>query len=163
MIRLRFEQPAEKAINLGWEHGNWFDYWSFVHLLTGLLLGLIAYYLELRFFQAAVVVLLLLTFYEWFEMMIDKNESIYNQLADIIVGWGGFALSYVVASWMTFPVSIVFWVSGVLLVLIIALDYFGIRDYLKRQPHQRGYHYVDVPLSAVGFAIVVLLLITWLR
>jgi hypothetical protein len=82
-----------------WREGVWLDLWSVVHVLTGVLLGLGWYIVNVRMAQigaptAAMITFVLLVVYEYFEFAVDIQEAITNRYADVIVGMAGYFLAF---------------------------------------------------------------------
>jgi hypothetical protein len=78
---------------MGWSHGEYLDYWSFVHFLTGVTLGIFAILVSSQYFLSFIFIIILLIFYEWIEMLVKVAEGFKNMFLDIIVGGLGSALS----------------------------------------------------------------------
>ncbi len=131
MKRRFFEPRAPRAINFGWDHGRYADYWSAIHLLTGLLLGGIWMLAGLSLSTALVISVLLASLYEGLEVALGVSEDVQNVLTDIVLVAIGAPLAF-----FLFPV---FGFAGTNLVLalcvVVAIDLFLLRKgwngYLK--------------------------------
>src|SRR3989344_9384190 len=72
---------------------EFFDLWSIVHLLSGILLGAVLFWLNIKFLPALVIAVLLFVGWEWFESAVKIIEKWPNVLSDIIFGLAGFFIS----------------------------------------------------------------------
>ena len=86
MFRLRFERQAEKWVNFGWDHGRFGDYWSFVHLLTGIGAGIFISLADFPLLPSLIATIVLMVAYEIAEMPAGIIEDKENSLTDIIIG-----------------------------------------------------------------------------
>ncbi len=88
-----FESRAKKNFNPSWSHGRYVDYWSFVHLLTGAIFGMIAMLISLPATISFVAILVGLCLYEGAEILAGVSEDIENVLSDIVIGSVGAAIT----------------------------------------------------------------------
>ncbi len=75
-----------------WDHGKYFDMWSIVHFLSGVLLAAVLFYWRIDFVWSLIIALVLMIFWEVFEAVIDIIEEWPNIISDIIIGLAGFLL-----------------------------------------------------------------------
>lgn len=85
MERHFFESQASKFFNLGWEHGRYADYWSAVHVLTGLLLGALGLFFGFSLPETFITSAILAVLYECVEAALKVAEDIQNVLTDIVL------------------------------------------------------------------------------
>lgn len=77
-----------------WREGKWLDLWSVVHVLSGLLLGFFLYLFRVDAMYGLVFVVVLLSVYELFELLVDIYEAPTNRIMDIAVGMLGYILAF---------------------------------------------------------------------
>ncbi len=77
-----------------WVKKKYLDCWSINHFLSGCILAAISSIIQLSLLKSAVIVLVLLIFYELFEISRKIREPIINRTFDVIVGMFGFSLVY---------------------------------------------------------------------
>ena|SRR3989344_2277427 len=112
-----------------WKHGKYLDLWSFVHFLSGFVLGGLFYWLGFGFLWAFIYSALLLILWEVFEFFIKIIEPSVNVTVDIVIGLVGFFL----AAWFYFlktGFDLPIYLGGVGLTLLLSL--WGFLDFLKR-------------------------------
>lgn len=83
----------EQAINFGWSHGRYLDYWSVVHFLTGAILGIGAIIFFNNHLLTFVVIIILLSLYEGVEILARVAEGFENMFLDVVIGSIGAALA----------------------------------------------------------------------
>lgn len=76
-----------------WKHRHYLDLWSFVHLLSGMLLGAGCVFLALGFMHAFLLSSALLIAWEILEWLVGISETAGNIFLDIAIGIGGFLLA----------------------------------------------------------------------
>ena len=146
MITLHFEKQPKKAVSHTFQRGKYADLWSIVHINTGLMLGIVAVFLHLPLPSTAIVIFIILTLYEGFEMYTNTIESITNSASDIIIAFIAFLVSYY--TFLTLQVSN----SGLIIAftllafISITLDYLGWRSYLRKRLHEKR-EFIVVTLS----------------
>ncbi|VAW32976.1 hypothetical protein MNBD_CPR01-385 [hydrothermal vent metagenome] len=132
-MRRIFEQRASEIIHFGWEHGRFFDYWSFIHFLTGTLLGIIAVNIGIAPWTTLLCVAGIATLYEVLEIMLHVSEDAENVLFDIILTTAG-AVFIQYSIDMTTSINIIWIFIGIGLIDLFLLS-LGWRHYLKKKLH----------------------------
>lgn len=115
-----------------WSHGEYLDYWSFVHLLSGIILGIFATIVSTQYFLSFVFIVILLIFYEWLEILVKVSEGFKNILLDIVVGGLGSALAIFLLPLIFSPKNI-FGVLSLSIILNLMLVYSGWNNFLHRK------------------------------
>lgn len=115
-----------------WRHGRYIDLWSFVHLLSGVLLAVGFYGLGFGFEATLTFSLILLIAWEVFEWAIRIIEPTPNVLIDILIGAVGLGFGMWWHYGLEEPFSSFAFI--VLLVLTLGLSLWGFIDF-----HFRGY------------------------
>ncbi|HQU08181.1 MAG: hypothetical protein B7X04_03890 [Parcubacteria group bacterium 21-54-25] len=132
-MRRLFEPPAPRLIEPSWNHGRFLDLWSFIHLLTGALLGLAAWWLGIPLARTFLIVVGLATLYEVIEILLQVSEDAENVLTDIIVTSLGSALAWWLASTAHPGTVTAAWTFASIVVLDAFLFSLGWRHYLKKK------------------------------
>lgn len=107
-----------KLLELVWRDKNvFFDMWSFVHLLWGIIFG----YVLVHFFDFSLLISFLLAFFamvlwESFEFAVGIKETWLNISSDLIIGPIGFLFGYMVLIEAPYHFQIF---SGILFVVCI--------------------------------------------
>lgn len=127
-----FERSAKNFFHLGWGHGRYFDFWSFVHILTGVILGLGALIFSLRPGAALIAIAVALTLYEGLEIASHVAEDLQNVVSDIVLGTLSAAL---VIYWLGNIISYnsLFLVLAAAIAVNLLLLRRGWHNYLKRK------------------------------
>ncbi|PIR82298.1 hypothetical protein COU20_03130 [Candidatus Kaiserbacteria bacterium CG10_big_fil_rev_8_21_14_0_10_59_10] len=99
-----------------WREGKYLDLWSVPHLLSGVALGLAAFFVGFNPVPTFIIALLLLVGYEMFEAIAKIEETPINRTLDVVVGMASFTLAYYLAP--LFPPLQV----GIALVMVTAVD-----------------------------------------
>lgn len=115
-----------------WSHGEYLDYWSFVHLLSGIILGIFATIVSTQYFLSFVFIVILLIFYEWLEILVKVSEGFKNILLDIVVGGLGSALAIFLLPLIFSPKNIL-GVLSLSIILNLMLVYSGWNNFLHRK------------------------------
>ena len=131
-MSLKFEPKAKYIFNFGWEHGRYGDYWSFVHVLTGIIFGIGATYFQFEFWWSFWIVLALLTIYEAWEFFAGIVEDFENALTDIVVGQIGFLAGFIYVEQYADPRLVAYVFSEVCVLALLMLS-IGYRKFLKRR------------------------------
>ncbi len=76
-----------------WREGKWIDLWSVVHFLSGASLGFAIHFLGFDGLSAAVIALLLMIVYEFWEAAVKIKEYGSNRFADVIIGMASFSIA----------------------------------------------------------------------
>lgn len=113
-----------------WKHGTYVDLWSVPHLLTGVALGMGAYWIGFSFIEATVYVLLLLVAWEGYEFVIGILENAENVVLDIVIGMLGFAGAAVWHYGMGKPFSLELF--AVVTTVLVAFAVWGFGDFLRK-------------------------------
>ena len=116
----------------GWSHGEYLDYWSFVHLLSGIILGIFVTIISTQYFLSFVFIVILLIFYEWLEILVKVSEGFKNILLDIVVGGLGSALAIFLLPLIFSPKNIL-GVLSLSIILNLMLVYGGWNNFLHRK------------------------------
>lgn len=132
-MRRLFEAPAPRLVEFSWNHGRFLDFWSVVHVLTGVLLGLVMWALALPFARGALVIAGLATLYEVFEIWLQISEDAENVLSDIIVTTLGGTLAWHFAQASALGFTKGLWAFAVLGIADLFLFSLGWRHYLKKK------------------------------
>ena len=132
-MKLTFEKRAPQAIRLTWGHGRYLDPWSFLHLLTGVLLGILWLWFEVSLWEALATTALLAVLYEGFEMWLEIIEDWQNSLLDVVVAVAGTWLAYFALSSATPALQT--WSFIGLGLLALVLLYSGWRYHHIHHPH----------------------------
>ncbi len=155
----------KKFFNAGWSHGKYFDYWSFVHFLTGVILGIGAIIVSAHNFLSFVLIIILLIIYEGLEKKVKVSENFENMLSDIIIGSAGsavaiFLLPNIISS------RDIFGVLGLSIIINLICVSKGWKNYLKRKAEQgSSYIYILYTLYYIytlGAFIAITSLVYWL-
>ena len=126
-----FEKRAKRLIEPSFRHGIYLDYWSFVHVFSGLILGLLFIIFELNIVNALVFSFILAVLYKVFEVIVRISEDIQNVIMDIVlVTFGTYlAFAYFIELSSFKMISLVF----VLTLVNIILTYTGRIKYIKNK------------------------------
>jgi hypothetical protein len=122
----------EENLNNGWSHGKYVDYWSFVHFLTGAILGIMSIILSLPHVLSFIVIVVLLTLYEGIEMLGRVSEGIGNIISDIIIGAVASALAIFYLPEILSKPNLLGLLSICIFVNLICVSE-GWKNYLKRK------------------------------
>ncbi len=69
-----------------WREGKWLDLWSVVHFLSGVSIGFGFHFIHFGGVATIVIVFLLLTAYEMWEVIVRIEEAPTNRVMDVVVG-----------------------------------------------------------------------------
>lgn len=83
-----------------WNGAQYIDWWMLVHLLGGVLVGLILRYFGVDLLTSLTVAAVLVIGWEVYEGLAKIHEPWSNTIIDVIVGFLGFTISYKI-----FPLS----------------------------------------------------------
>ncbi|HFC10762.1 MAG TPA: hypothetical protein ENJ75_00985 [Candidatus Kaiserbacteria bacterium] len=132
-MRRIFEQRAPEIIHFGWEHGRFLDYWSFIHFLTGTLLGIVAVSVGIAPWTTLLCVAGIATLYEVLEIMLRVSEDAENVLFDIILTTAGAVfIQYSIDTIASINIVWIFIGIGLINLFLLSL---GWRHYLKKKLH----------------------------
>jgi len=76
------------------KEGKYVDFWSILHVLSGAAIGFYPRYLNFGMLATFVIVFLLLTMYEMFEVIAKIEEYPTNRVSDVVFGLIGFTPAY---------------------------------------------------------------------
>lgn len=149
-MKLNFERTASKLVNLGWAHGRYVDFWSLVHLLSGLTIGAFAWFLEVPTLYAFIAIAGGAILYEVLEFGAGLVEDAENSLLDIL--FAGVGASVALYGFDALALSIN--TSAVILIFALAgniiLIHQGWHAYLKRKSHiARSHKYILMALQGI--------------
>jgi len=132
-MRPLFEQQVPELIHFGWAHGRYLDFWSFIHILTGSLFGILAYVFAIPLFTTTLCIAGIATLYEMFEILLRVSEDAQNVASDIVLTTGGSVLAqYLIGTLQPTFTTEIFIFTGVS-ILNITLLYAGWNHYLKKK------------------------------
>ena len=131
---LYFERSAQSAVKFRFGHGRYVDLWLLVHVISGILIGIVGLIFNLPLWQILTLSLFLGFIYEVAESINQIVEDVENSLIDIIgMGMGTF-LSYLFFDFhFTFTQLALIFLGFAAINLL--LTYIGWRSYLKRRVH----------------------------
>ncbi len=155
-----FERKASQYITFGWDHGRFADFWSFVHILTGIALGAMASLLHLQAFHALIIITIIAVFYEVLEITSGVAEDIENSLTDIVLAALGASLTLYGFALFSSSQSI----RALVLISTLAVNLFlihrGWQHYLKKRARtERSHRYLLMGLQ--GLTILIAAVIIW--
>ena len=75
-----------------WKRNKHVDLWTFVHILSGWILGTFFIYKGTPFYRAFIYTALILIAWEIIEYLFKNTESLNNRIVDVVSGSAGFAL-----------------------------------------------------------------------
>ncbi len=157
---------TKNIFNAGWSHGKYFDYWSFVHFLTGVILGIGVIIFSLNHFVSLVVIFILLSLYEVMEILARVSEDFENILLDIVVGSIGSMVAIFLLPQIVSKQNILSILSLCIIVNLLCVSR-GWKNYLKRKASQSdSYKYILYTLYAVyvlGILVAAVSFFYWLR
>lgn len=106
-----------------WREGEYLDFWSVPHFLSGIALALALHLLGFGFFPAIIFGFLLLVAYEAFEYLARIEETRWNRILDVVVGMASFVPTlYIAPSYGAFELALAFTTVAAIDSL---LSYFG--------------------------------------
>ena len=148
----------KEIFHTSWTHGEYLDYWSIVHFLTGIILGIFALNLSVQYFLSFIFILILLIVYEWIEMLLKVSEGFKNIFLDIVVGGMGAAFAI-----FLLPVFIssrnVIGIFSLVIVVNLMLVYSGWTNFLHRKAKEGDSYKIIFHTSRLIFVLGVFLAI----
>lgn len=141
-----FEKSAKQTIHLGWGHGQYLDYWSLVHITSGIILGILASLIGLTYSQSLVFVLILAVLYEMIELISGYIESWTNAVVDIFLGVIAAAVTIFFFIRHNLGDSQQALILAVVIPINITLLHLGWHTYLKRKSKRNRSHKHIEPL-----------------
>jgi hypothetical protein len=78
-----------------WREGKWVDLWSVVHFFSGLSIGFAVYLFHFGTLASTLLVLVSLTAYEMWEVIVEIEEAPTNRFTDVVFGMLGFLLIFI--------------------------------------------------------------------
>jgi hypothetical protein len=134
-----------------WSHGKYLDYWSLIHLLTGLILGIGALFVSEERFLSLVLIFILLIIYEILETKTQVSENIENIALDIIVGSTGGAVALFLLP-LTMSTNNILGILALAVILDMIFVSRGWKNYLRNRASQgKFYYYIRNALWFVYF------------
>ncbi|MEK6942640.1 MAG: hypothetical protein AABX00_01095 [Nanoarchaeota archaeon] len=114
-----------------WREGKYLDLWHVNHTLAGSLLAGITFFFNIKLLLGFVVSVLLMLAWEFYEIIVDIEETIANQILDVLTGILGFF-------GMFYLLQIINHSSGlqvflVVLVVWLSLELWGFVAYKKKK------------------------------
>ncbi|MES2135126.1 MAG: hypothetical protein V4449_02740 [Patescibacteria group bacterium] len=151
-----FERTASKLIHFGWEHGRYADFWSLVHLLSGLTFGAFALFLQVPTLYALIAIIGGAIVYEILELGAGVVEDAENAITDVILAGVGASI----ALYGFDALSLNDQISGLILVFAltgnILLVHQGWHAYLKRKAYaKRSHKYLLMALQSVTLLSII--------
>ena len=135
-MRLHFEPPGRDRIKFAFGHGRFLDAWSVVHLLSGLLMGIVLVAFAVPLVSAFLVVVALATLYEAFEMVTGIIENLANVIVDVVLATIGLLAAYwLLAGRAPLELALAFAAIGA---IDLVLVYLGWRHHLRYLVRQRN-------------------------
>lgn len=128
-----FERTAPRLVERSWNHGRFLDFWSFVHLLTGALLGLIAWSLASPLAETFLFVTGVATLYEVVEIVLKVSEDAENVLSDIILTATGGAAAWCFVTYLHLSPIDVAGTFAAIALLDVVLFLRGWSHYLQKR------------------------------
>lgn len=118
-------------VSWSWEEGRFLDLWAFVHLTSGLIIGVLLVFLNFPFEIALITAMALLILGEVAERFVGINESFENGLMDIVVG----AMGFFIATYIVVQISPIQKIAFLILSFIASgvLNYLGWKAHKERQ------------------------------
>ncbi len=128
-VRFYFERPSREAIKLAWGHGRYFDAWSVVHVVTGLLTGIALIGLGVPQWLGLPAIIVVAVLYEGLEMALGIIENVGNVVVDVILAALGTGAAYWwFGGWDVTALALAF---GVVAALDVTLVFLGWRHHLR--------------------------------
>ena len=128
---MKFEEKAKRNIEASWNHGRFVDLWSIIHIISGVMLGLVVLALDINFFYGLLFALVGMIAYEAYEMILKIIEDAENSITDVVLGILGYIASYQFFGsdpTTNYVLYLLFFV-----VVNAALFYIGWQKYLRRK------------------------------
>lgn len=151
-------------LNTGWSHGKYVDYWSFVHVLSGVILGIVATLFSDNHLLSFIIIFVLLVVYEGAEMLVKVSEGTANIVLDIIIGAVGSAFSIFILPQILSKQNTL----GVLSLCILTnlfLVSLGWKNFLKHKSTENGSYlhvlYTLYFIYVAGTAVAIVSLLYW--
>lgn len=112
-----------------WKHGTYVDMWSLVHILTGAICGMGAYWIGFSLSEGVFYTLLLLVAWEGYEWILGILENTENVIMDVVVGMAGFGVAAGAHYGLGYPFSLELF--AVVAVIGGAVALWGFGDFLR--------------------------------
>ena len=123
-----------KLVSLKWKDESFFDGWSLVHCLWGVILGVALYFGNFSPMESLWLAIALMVAWEALEKAVGIGEYWPNVLSDILVGVLGFVIGFAYLTRFPDQLTLLFW-SAVLFMII--LEFLGWRAFIKRGHHKK--------------------------
>jgi len=159
-------QTKKQILNTGWSHGKYVDYWSFVHILSGVILGIGATLFASNHLLSFTVIFILLVAYEGAEILVRVSEGMANIMLDIIVGAVGSAFAIFLLPQILSRQDTLGILSLCILVNLFLVS-LGWKNFLKNKATENGsYMHVLYTLYFIyiaGTVVAVVSLLYWFK
>ncbi len=120
-----------------WAEGDYFDAWSVIHFLAGVVFGYLPFiFPSVDLWNIFILVVSILIFWEVFEVAKGISETMVNRITDVLVAVVGFAITVFV--YPLLPEDIAIFSGVIILIIYILLNFFGWIAYRKRINRQKG-------------------------
>lgn len=125
------KKSTNHVFELSFSDGIYLDFWSVVHLLSGIILGLVFVLLNISLYSSLLLSLGLAALYEIWEIFMDLSEDVQNVITDILLVVSGTYLLIVFLPNFSHSVSISILVFLILIQAVLV--WVGWKSYLERQ------------------------------
>ncbi|MFC1802329.1 hypothetical protein ACFLY7_02720, partial [Patescibacteria group bacterium] len=116
----------KKRIQFSWQEGILADYWSMVHLLTGVVLGLVTAFFGFSFLVSVIVVFMVMVLWEFFEILLNIGETLSNRFIDVMTSMVVFPPVFIYAPENS---KLLIALIIILVIILLILDYYGWKNY----------------------------------
>lgn len=117
----------ETLIHFRWSEAKYLDLWSIVHVLFGVMLGIVIPFFGFSFLVSVSIAVILLLAWELFESAVGIGEFAMNKFIDLLVGMIGY---FIALNWVPADKQLVALI--VILLIITALNWTGFQAYKRR-------------------------------
>ena len=122
----------KNIFHLGWSHGEYLDYWSFIHLFTGIILGIGTLIFSFNPFLSFFALVILYIIYEGLEILVHISEGFWNIILDIVVGSVGSAVAIFFLP-QILSMRDIFGILSIAIIIDLMLVYGGWQNFLQRK------------------------------
>lgn len=145
-----FERPPREAIHFGWGHGQYLDFWSIIHITSGIIIASLASLFGLTYSQSLIFILILAVLYEGIELINNYIESWTNAITDILLGVISAAVTLSLFTRHNINNNQQALVLAFAIPINITLLHLGWHTYLKRRSKKNKSHkYIEPLLNAI--------------
>jgi len=160
-----FEQRASEAIKFDWGHGRYADFWSILHLLSGVIFGTFALLLGFPPLLSLIVIVIGAIIYEGLELLAKVVEDAENSLVDILLAGVGAGIALYGFDALGLSTKDTALILAATIGINLALLHQGWHAYLRRKAHkERSHKYLLMALQAitlVGVLGMLFVVMTW--